>query len=213
MKTILCYGDSNTHGAAPMPDWEARRRYDIHTRWTGVMRDQLGADYWVIEEGLNGRTTVHDDPIEGIHKNGRTYLLPCLETHRPIDVVVLMLGTNDLKHRFSVTPFDVASGAEVLVDIIQRSMAGPNNTAPHVLLMCPPPFAPLTLFAQMFLGGEEKSRRLADEYRRIAQTYHCHFLNAGEVIVSSPVDGIHFDAHEHGKLGLAVAAEVRKILG
>jgi lysophospholipase L1-like esterase len=82
MKTVLCYGDSNTWGYDPV----SQSRFDIHTRWAGVARDLLGSDWHVIEEGLNGRTTVWDDPIEG-DKNGKTYLPPCLATHRPLDVV------------------------------------------------------------------------------------------------------------------------------
>ena len=95
MKRILCYGDSNTWGYDPA----TQERFDRATRWTGVLRTTLGDGYEILEEGLNGRTTVWDDPIEG-YKNGHTYLVPCLETHRPVDLVVLMLGTNDLKKRF-----------------------------------------------------------------------------------------------------------------
>ena len=97
MRRILCFGDSNTWGYDPATG----ERFDEQTRWTGVLQAALGGDYTVIEEGLNGRTTVWDDPIEG-HKNGHEYLVPCLETHRPLDLVVLMLGTNDLKRRFSL---------------------------------------------------------------------------------------------------------------
>ena len=98
MKTILCYGDSNTYGLMPdSPD-----RYPRDVRWTGILQKKLGEDYYVIEEGLSGRTTLWDDPIEE-HKNGKKYLLPCLETHKPLDLVVIMLGTNDLDHMF----FDV----------------------------------------------------------------------------------------------------------
>ena len=87
------------------------------------MGKALGGDYEIIEEGLNGRTTVWEDPIEG-YKNGQTYLIPCLETHRPLDLVTLMLGTNDLKKRFNLSAFDIAEGVRVLVNIIQKSNAG-----------------------------------------------------------------------------------------
>ena len=103
MKTILCYGDSNTYGLKP----DSSQRYPRDVRWTGILQKKLGEDYYVIEEGLSGRTTLWDDPIEE-HKNGKTYLLPCLESHSPINLVVLMLGTNDLKTRFSLTPFDLS---------------------------------------------------------------------------------------------------------
>lgn len=207
MKTILCYGDSNTWGYNPV-DGE---RFDRDTRWAGVLRNTLGAGYWVIEEGLNGRTTVWDDPIEG-YKNGKSYLIPCLETHRPLDLIVIMLGTNDLKMRFSVSAYDIANGAGVLVDVIQKSASGPGGGTPQVLLMAPPPLAELTDFAEMFEGAAEKSARFASHYRRVAEERGCAFLNAGQVIVSSELDGIHFEMDEHRKLGEAVAAKVRGML-
>ena len=105
VKKILCYGDSNTWGYNP----HTELRYPRAVRWTGVLQRGLGPAYHVIEEGLNGRTTVWDDPIEG-YKSGKEYLVPCLETHKPMDLVVIMLGTNDLKHRFSLTAFDIATG-------------------------------------------------------------------------------------------------------
>lgn len=206
MKTILCYGDSNTWGYDPV----TRDRFPGDTRWTGVLRLALGDEYAVIEEGLNGRTTVWDDPIEG-YKNGYTYLIPCLETHRPLDVIVLMLGTNDLKKRFSVSAFDIAAGAGVLVDAILRSRSAPGGGAPRVLLLAPPPVTTLTDFAEMFEGAEARSRRFAAHYRRVAAERGVDFLDAGAVIVSSDLDGIHFEAAEHRKLGLAVAAEVRRL--
>lgn len=98
MKNILCYGDSNTWGY----DAETKNRFPPDVRWTGILKRTLGEGYHVIEEGLNGRTTVWDDPIEG-YKNGREYLIPCLESHRPLDLVIIMLGTNNLKKRFSLT--------------------------------------------------------------------------------------------------------------
>ena len=100
MKTVLAYGDSNTWGAATVarPD----DRYAYEERWPGVMAATLGGGWRVIEEGLPGRTTVHDDPVEGAYMNGKTYLMPCLRSHRPLDVVAIMLGSNDLKARFAV---------------------------------------------------------------------------------------------------------------
>jgi lysophospholipase L1-like esterase len=208
MKTILCYGDSNTWGYNPA----TAERFARDVRWTGILRRELGDGYHVIEEGLNGRTTVWDDPIEG-YKKGKEYLIPCLETHRPLDLVVLMLGTNDLKMRFSLSAYDIAQGAGVLVDIIQKSAAGPNGSAPKVLLMAPPPVAKLTEFAEMLEGAEPKSRRLAEHYKRVADEYGCEFLDTSKVIVSSDIDGIHLEADEHRKLGKAVAARLKHILG
>ena len=206
-KTILCYGDSNTWGYDPATE----DRFDRHTRWAGVMRDVLGDDYWVIEEGLNGRTTVWDDPIEG-YKNGHSYLIPCLETHKPIDLVIIMLGTNDLKVRFFLPPSDIAKGAGVLVNTVQKSDTGRNEQAPPVLLLAPPVVVKLTEFEEMFEGAEAKSEKFSQHFREIAQEYGCHFLDTAQVIRSSPLDGIHFEATEHRKLGKAVAAKVREIL-
>jgi lysophospholipase L1-like esterase len=167
----------------------------------------------VVEEGLGGRTTVWDDPIEGEHKSGKRYLLPCLESHAPIDLVALMLGTNDLKHKFGLSAADIAAGAGTLVDIILRSTSGPNNVSPKVLLICPPPTARLTLFADMFAGAGEKSRALAIHYQREAGLRGCAFLDAGQIIGSSQRDGIHFEADAHQALGQAVARNVQELLG
>ena len=207
MKTILCYGDSNTWGYNPA----TMERFPRDERWTGVLRNELGDGYLIIEEGLNGRTTVWDDPIEG-YKNGKEYLIPCLETHKPLDLVIIMLGTNDLKVRFSVSAFDIANGAGVLVDIAQKSETGHNNGSPRVLLMAPPQVSKLTDFAEMFEGAEPKSGKFSRHYRRVAEEYGCEFLDTSEVIISSELDGIHFEAGEHRKLGKAVAAAVRDIL-
>jgi lysophospholipase L1-like esterase len=207
VKTILCYGDSNTWGYNP----STGGRYPRDVRWPGVLRKELGNDYAVIEEGLNGRTTVWDDPIEGF-KNGKSYLIPCIETHKPLDLVIILLGTNDLKMRFSVSAFDIANGAGALVQIVQKSETGRGGGAPQVLLLAPPPVAKLTGFAEMFEGAAVKSRRFAEYYARVAKERGCAFLDTGQVIVSSDLDGIHLEVSEHAKLGGAVAVEARKLL-
>jgi lysophospholipase L1-like esterase len=207
MKTVLCYGDSNTWGYDPA----TQKRFARSQRWTGVLQHELGDRYHVIEEGCNGRTTVWDDPIEG-YKNGKEYLVPCLVSHTPLDLVVIMLGTNDLKLRFSVSAFDIAHGAGVLVDVVQKSDSGPDEAAPPVLLVAPPPVTRLTEFAEMFEGAEEKSKKFAYHYRRVAEEYGCEFLDSSQFIACSDLDGIHFEADAHRSLGKAVAAKVRAIL-
>jgi lysophospholipase L1-like esterase len=119
IRSVLCYGDSNTFGTATVarPDG----RYAPDERWPGVLRGALGPGWLVIEEGLGGRTTVSDDPVEGADRNGRTYLYPCLRSHRPLDVVAIMLGSNDLKHRFGKTAWDIAEGVGVLVTIVKTA--------------------------------------------------------------------------------------------
>ncbi len=208
MKRILCYGDSNTWGYNPV----TQERFDKNERWTGQLSRMLGSNYDVIEEGLNGRTTVWDDPIEG-YKNGRDYLIPCLESHKPLDLVIILLGTNDLKKRFSVSAFDVAEGAGVLVQIVQKSNAGIMGGAPQVLLIAPPPVGKLTAFAELFEGAEAKSQKFAEHYRRVAAELGCPFFDTSTVIVSSDLDGIHFEQSEHAQLGQAVTVKVREIIG
>jgi lysophospholipase L1-like esterase len=208
MKRILCYGDSNTWGYNPV----TQDRFGKHERWTGQLSQALGDEYDVIEEGLNGRTTVWDDPIEG-YKNGREYLIPCLETHKPLDLVIIFLGVNDLKKRFSLSAYDIANGAGVLVEVVQKSNTGITDAAPMVLLIAPPPVGKLTDFAEMFEGAEAKSLRFAQHYRRVASELGCALFDASTVIVSSDLDGIHFEQGEHAKLGQAVAVKVREITG
>jgi lysophospholipase L1-like esterase len=208
MKVILCYGDSNTWGFDPV----TQERFSPEVRWTGVLAHQLGEGYRVIEEGLCGRTTVWDDPVEGLHKNGKVYLLACLESHQPVDLVLLMLGTNDMKQRFSVPAADIAASVGVLVDIVQKSAAGVGGAVPRVLVMAPPSVGKLSEFAEMFSDAEGKSRKFSEYYRRVAEEYGCEFLDTGKIIVSSDLDGIHFEAEQHWKLGSGVELRVREIL-
>jgi lysophospholipase L1-like esterase len=177
-----------------------------------ALAGELSEEYHVIEEGLPGRTTVRDDPIEGDYKNGRTYLKACLELHKPIDLITLMLGTNDLKARFGSWASDIAQGAASLADIMLRSGCGPDGGDPTVVLISPPSVAKLTDMAQMFDGAEEKSRQFPEHYERFAQQQGCEFFDASEVIVSSDVDGVHLDPGEHRKLGEAVAERIRQLL-
>ncbi|MGQ9908532.1 MAG: SGNH/GDSL hydrolase family protein [Candidatus Flexifilum sp.] len=208
MSTILLYGDSNTWGYDP----HTGTRFDRHMRWGGVLRDLLGPEHEVIEEGLSGRTTVHDDPVEGdAVRNGLRYLLPCLLSHAPLDRVIILLGTNDLKPRFSVDAGDIALSAGRLLHLVRQSEAGPGGGPPRALLICPPPTAPLegTPFAEMFAGAYEKSRRLAPHYAAVAAQHGADFLDAGAIIRSSPVDGIHWDAEAHAALARAVYEHIR----
>ncbi|MDH3450841.1 MAG: SGNH/GDSL hydrolase family protein [Gammaproteobacteria bacterium] len=209
MKVIVCYGDSNTWGADPGSDGD---RFAHDERWTGVLRSGLGEGYWIIEEGLNGRTTVWDDPIEG-DKSGKAYLAPCLETHRPFDLITLMLGTNDTKQRFSLSAADIAAGMETLVKLVKRSEAGRDGAAPGILVMAPPPIATLSDYRDMFSGATEKSRQLGRLYAKVAADHGCHFFDTGAIIVSSDLDGIHFEKSQHQRLGEALVPRIRELLG
>jgi lysophospholipase L1-like esterase len=123
-----------------------------------------------------------------------------------------MIGTNDLKMCFSLSAFDIANGAGVLVDIVQCSEAGPEGGAPRVLLIAPPPLGKLTDFADMFTGGEAKSRKFSEQYRRVADEHGCALMDVSQVIASSDIDGVHLELSEHRKLGEAAALLVRDIL-
>ncbi len=212
MKTILAYGDSNTWGAVPLRDLAVVERYPAAKRWTGVAEARLGGRYRLIAEGLNGRTTCLDDPVEGKHRNGETYLLPCLLSHMPVDLVVIMLGTNDLKARFSLPASDIVAGMGRLIRLVGQSGAGPKWGAPEVLLVCPAPLATLSLLTEMFEGGAAKSKRLAPLAAAMAEKLGAHFLDAGSVIRSSEVDGIHLDEDAQGALGEAIATRIAGIL-
>lgn len=207
VKTIVCFGDSNTWGYDPA----TRDRFPPETRWTGILQQTLGSGYRVIEEGLNGRTTNVDDPIEA-NRNGLTYLRPCLESHRPIDLVTIMLGTNDLKARFNRSASDIAESAASLVGVVQTTKVGPNGTFPRALLIAPPPVATLSAYDEMFLGATEKSQRFAKHFPTVAAWYNAPLLLAADIIHSSDLDGIHFEADQHLKLGQAVAREIERIL-
>ena len=202
-KVILCFGDSLTWGFNP----ESGERYPRQKRWTFLLEKELGEGWRVIEEGLNGRTTGFDDPIEG-DKNGRRHLPVLLESHRPLDLVVIMLGTNDLKERFHLSAAGVAQSAGVLVDIVLKS-----GTGARVLLVSPPPLCELTGLSEIwgFAGGPEKSRQLAQYYAGIARWYGCHFFDAGRVVKTSAIDGVHWEEEENRKFAQALAGEIRAI--
>lgn len=198
---ILCYGDSNTRGSIPCTFHE---RYPRSIRWPGRLQSILGAHYHVIEEGLGGRTTNLEDPEEE-GRNGKASLLPCLRSHRPVDLVILMLGTNDLKAMFSASAQLIAQNAGELVRIIQTSQAGRESGNPLVLLVAPPPLSELSQFKNEFAGGEEKSRLFRDLYRQQAEVLGCLFLDAGEFVISSKLDGIHWEESGHLRFAQALA--------
>jgi lysophospholipase L1-like esterase len=214
MKTVLCYGDSNTWGYNP----RTSDRYDHKTRWPMVLKSILNRDappddpeWWVVEEGQNGRTSCREDPVEG-DRNGLRQLIPILESHKPIDVVVVLLGTNDLKPRYSPTPYDIARGVQRVVIAAQKSETGPNNTAPKVLMICPPVTVESPVFKHVF--GDDSialSKKLPPLYRAMAGECGAAFLDAGKYIQSSAADGIHLDPADHRKLAEAAAEAVKKL--
>ncbi len=201
MRTVLCYGDSNTWGYLP----GGGERLGHDERWPGVLRTRLGDGTIVVEEGLSGRTSAYDDPHDPI-LNGLTFLPVCLATHAPIDDVVVLLGTNDLFLPGGLTAHFAAQGVGVLVDRILASTAGPGEKAPRVLAVTPPPYGPLGEDEAWSPHGREESERFSEAYRRMATERGCALLDLRGVVESSPVDGIHFDAAGHRAIGEAVAA-------
>jgi lysophospholipase L1-like esterase len=210
-KVVVCFGDSNTHGTVPMADLEDSRRFGPDERWTGILAADLGPAWRVVEEGLPGRTTVHPDPIEGVHLSGLAALPIVIGSHSPIDAIVLMLGTNDLKARFSVGPSDIAASLEVLVRTIRTLSACPGRIVPQVLLVAPPPILEVGCLADMFMGGRAKSMALGTMLKRSAERLGIGFADAGEHIRSSERDGIHFDVDQHRLLAGAIGAALRDL--
>ena len=207
MPVIVAFGDSNTWGYDPASGGRFPRAH----RWPAVLQRELGPDFEVIAEGLNGRTTVHDDPIEP-YRCGADALPPCLMSHAPVDLVILALGCNDLKKRFSVSAFDIAEGVGRLIFLARAYGQGPDGGPPKILLIAPPPIAKLTGYAEMFEGGEEKSLLLGQRYRDVAEREGVASLDAGQVIRCSDLDGIHYEAGQHELLGRAAAKAVRGAL-
>ena len=204
---VLCYGDSNTWG------YEASTgvRLDRWARWPGVLQRALGDDVHVIEEGMNGRTTVFDVPFEP-GRNGLTHLPVSLQTHAPLDLVVISLGTNDLFVP-GVNAFQAAHGAMRLAEIVAESEGGPGEQPPQVLVLVPPPFLPLGIWEPDAPDGMAESRRFAEHFAAMSVEYgDVPLLDLAAHIVSSEVDGIHFEAEDHRVIGEVVAARVRPML-
>jgi lysophospholipase L1-like esterase len=214
MKNILCFGDSNTWGFIPESITESfPRRHPHDVRWTGVLARELGEGFRIIEEGQNGRTTVHDDPF-ALVRNAKAVLPAILESHKPLDLVVLMLGTNDLKNVFGVSPSEIAVGAKILAQTILSSDAGLSAKPPRLLLICPPTIGELSHLPDLeakLTNAQARSQQLPKHYGAVAAALGCAYLNTQEIITPSPVDGIHLDAAAHQKLGQAVAAKIKAL--
>ncbi|MFI3250301.1 MAG: GDSL-type esterase/lipase family protein [Eubacteriales bacterium] len=211
-KHILCFGDSNTHGYCADPSDSAEpfdyedtysARFNEEERWTTRLQAQLGDQYLVIEEGLSGRTTVFDDPIgEGLC--GLDYLGPCLKTHYPISLLIIMLGTNDTKERFCANAPTIGHGMARLVEKAQSSSCWGGNE-PKILIIAPPPILEGILniheSGTMGAGCVEKSRQLSKVYGNIAEQYQCHFLDAGTIGAHlNTIDFMHLTREGHENL-------------
>ncbi len=196
-KTIVCFGDSNTHGY----NSSNHGRFDETERWTCLLDNMLGSDYLIKEEGLSGRTTAFTDPFfEGL--NGSTYLYPCLMTHEPVDLLIIMLGTNDTKERFSATPRNIAQG---LAYLLRKSIASVDawRDVPRILIIAPPAILPdyihTEVAGEMGAACDKKSQALAEEYKKVADEYGCYFLDAGSIpgMEMAPYDCMHLSLKGH----------------
>ncbi len=206
LKNILCFGDSNTWGYAPVTG----ERYPGHVRWTGVLQSCLGDDYLVIEEGLNGRTTVHNESLRP-HRNGAFLLPVLLESHSPLDLVIVMLGTNDLKACFRQSALEISQGAKkVCQEVIECEFLSPGST--EILLISPSHVDELPAEDhQEFDGAMEKSRAFSAHYKEVADELGIHFFDAAQVVRTSVLDGVHWDADQHSVFGKELANFVEEI--
>lgn len=208
MPVVLCYGDSNTHGSMPMATMGEVNRHGPGDRWPDAMAAGLGAAAQVIAEGLPGRTTVHDDPVEGGCRNGIAVLPAILHSHRPIDLLVVMLGTNDLKPRFSVSAFDIARSVERLC-----LAARAEGVVADLMIVAPVPVLEAGSLTEIFDGAEMRQVGLADQLRAAADRIGAGFVDAGAHVIVSPVDGVHWDAASHHRFGAIMAGAVAARLG
>lgn len=205
---ILCFGDSNTWGKVSSSEG---KRYPANIRWTGQLQVNLGGKYEIIEEGLNSRTTVLDDPLTGEGKNGKKYLIPCLETHNPIDMVILFLGSNDLKERFNLTPKKIALNIEELIKIIQKKAIDREGESSKIILISPP-FVDETVQSTQknYKGAEEKSKKLAPFYQKVAEKYGCSFVNIAKYVTPHKIDGCHLSKESHDKIAEVLTKKVQE---
>lgn len=210
MKTILCYGDSLTWGY----DAASLGRHALEDRWPSVLQAALGGEVEVIAEGLNGRTTAFDDLLAGADRNGARVLPTILTTHAPLDLIVIMLGANDMKPWIHGNPLAAKQGIQRLIDIVRGHDYPFGWAAPPILIVAPPAVSRTdnAEFREMFAGGDEASKRLAPQYSALADEAGCGFFDAGTVAVTTPLDGVHLDAENTRNIGNALAPLLRVML-
>ena len=209
MTVLMTFGDSNTHGTPPIVDLGAYRRFDAATRWPVLAARALGWE--LVEEGVPGRTAQFADPVMGAHMNGQDGLKIALQSHGPIDVLTIMLGTNDVKARFGAAPELVTGGLASLLDIAQSPEVQTRHGGFRILVICPPPVLEQGPIADQFYGARARSLALPPLYAALARARGCGFLDAGQVIEVSPQDGVHFEPEAHAALAQAVAAALRAL--
>jgi lysophospholipase L1-like esterase len=211
MKNILAFGDSLTWG------FEAGTfaRHPFEVRWPNALAAGLGGKARVIEEGMNGRTTVFPDPTDIAERNGAVALPMLLTTHQPLDLVIIMLGTNDIKYANRCRAFDASMGMTRLIEIVQRFPWIKTASAPQILIMSPPALCKTSdeWFNDLWGHAIEESKLFAKHYARVAEEMGVHFFDAGTVAKTDSTDGGHIDAKSTQALGVALVPVVKKILG
>lgn len=205
-KTLLCFGDSNTHGVSPIAEDGSWFRYGPDLRWPTRLAARLGPTWHLVEEGQPGRTTVHDCPFEGPHKNGLRVLPALLESHMPLDLVVMMLGTNDLKARLNLPAVEIAKGVRRLALEITGSTAGPQGRAPRLVIVSPVSIQEIGWRQELLAGGRQKSLQLPGHLATVARDCSATFVDAGLCGAASPIDGVHLDPETHAAIAEAVYA-------
>ena len=216
-KHIVCFGDSNTHGfcADPQDCADHGNRFNEDERWTQLLQKSLGENYLVLEEGMSGRTTVFQDALhEG--RSGLDYIFPCLESHEPVDLLIIMLGTNDTKARFGVNAACIGTGMERLV-LKAKGMQVWRNGKPNILVIAPPHIGeglynhPLGL--SMGEGSPEKSKEVASFYADLAERQGCAFLDAEGLAEINQLDCVHLTRKGHAALAAHLASIVPTLVG
>jgi len=209
-KTVLCYGDSLTWGYNAV----GPSRHAYEDRWSSVLQAELGDAVRVIPDGLNGRTTAFDDHVAGADRNGARILPTTLTTHAPIDLIVIMLGANDMKPWIHGNPVAARQGMQRLIDIVRGHDYPFDEKPPQILLVSPPAVSRTenAEFKEMFAGGDKASRHLARHYAELAELTGCGFFDAGSVAETTPLDGVHLDAENTRAIGRGIAPVVRTML-
>lgn len=210
MKRIMCFGDSNTYGIDP----ESGARLVEEERWPCILQERLGNAFSVKEEGIGGRTTVWDDPLAP-NRNGLKALPMLLDSHSPLDLVIVMLGINDLKERFQVLPEDVAAGMEKIINEIQCHSYGVYGTRPEVLVIAPPALG-ADVEDSRYSGFTERavgiSKKLPELYEKLCKRKGCFYLDANQYVSSDEHDRMHLSPQSHQVLAEQVGKAVLKIM-
>jgi len=215
-KHIVCFGDSNTHGycADPADSADGGTRFNEEERWPCLLQKALGGEYLVIEEGLNGRTTVFEDPVkEGMR--GIDSIFPCLMSHKSVDLLILMLGVNDTKERYGANPVVISLGLERLVEKAKTVPAWPGS-GPNILIISPAHIGEgiyrSPAGSRLGAGCAEKSRALAPLFAAVAERQGCAFLDAEGIGEYNELDFMHLSRAGHAHLAEKLAALVPGLL-